>query len=102
MKAVYFSIPLALKYYVGKSVKSNILEFWENSISVTDKSVERNLYMNPNRVYALLYSNIILDKVSENKSLGDIERKRLKHLSGSVNALRPTGWVSGPNFKSSV
>ena len=86
MKAVYFSIPLALKYYVGKSVKSNILEFWENNISVTDKSVERNMYMNPNRVYALLYSNIILDKVSENKSLSDIE-KEVKKIYPKVNPI---------------
>lgn len=89
IKAVYFPIPLALKYYAGNTTNTNVLELWENDISVSERCINRNLYLNQNRVYALLYSNIILKNISKTKSIEDI-RKESKLIYPKISPITMT------------
>jgi CRISPR-associated protein Csx1 len=90
LKSLYFSLPLVLFNYFGKEYKEPILETWQENIKIEGESIMRILSLNPNKVYAILFSNIVLRKISSPAtimSLKSITKDIYPKISASSQAL---------------
>ena len=74
LKAIYYPLPLVLKYYANKSIKENILDIWESGITVSNSKIKRNVFINPNKLYGLLFTNLVCGKIEQNRSIESISK----------------------------
>ena len=74
LKAIYYPLPLVLKYYAEQSIKENILDIWESAITVSNGQIKRNVFINPNKLYGLLFTNLVCGKIDKEMSLDSISK----------------------------
>ena len=74
LKAIYYPLPLVLKYYAEQSIKENILDIWESAITISNGQIKRNVFINPNKLYGLLFTNLVCGKIEQNRSIESISK----------------------------
>ena len=108
IKSLYYPFPLILKYYAGKEMEmcDKILKLWEDGICISGNKVKRHLNINQKKLFALMFANIVLKKMTADYSIDCIDEeakniypkiseigsilinKEINHIKGALAILR--------------
>ena len=117
IKSLYYPFPLILKYYAGKEMEmcDKILNLWEDGICISGNEINRHLNINQKKLFALMFANIVLKKMTADYSIDCIDQeakniypkiseigsilinKEINHIKNALAALR-TNSVNSENY----